>query len=66
MKDWRCLDCRKLLGKLQIDGRLHIRMAGFQYAVSLPASSVCRRCDKLNELPFKSADTVPVRSPLGV
>jgi hypothetical protein len=49
-RDWRCVRCGKLLGRLEGD-RLHIQFArGHQYVVGLPVSSVCRGCSTLNEL----------------
>lgn len=49
-RDWRCMRCGKLLGRLEGD-RLHIQFArGHQYVVGLPVSSVCRGCSTLNEL----------------
>ena len=50
-KEWRC-SCGKLLGKLE-NNRLHIRIGReHQYTTGLPASSVCQRCKKLNEVPM--------------
>jgi RNase P subunit RPR2 len=49
--DWRCKRCRKLLGVIE-DERIHIQFSrGHQYIVAAPATSVCRKCQTLNELP---------------
>ncbi len=45
--EWRCLECDKLLG-IRRGGRLHIRMAGHDYSVSLPAEASCRGCGAYN------------------
>ena len=49
-RNWRCRNCGMLLGIVD-GGRLHIRLAkGYQYAVGLPANTICRKCRTLNEL----------------
>lgn len=49
-QEWRCVGCDKLLGVIR-GGRLHIRFArGHQYVVGLPASTVCGKCNALNEV----------------
>ena len=45
--EWRCLECGKLLG-IRCGGRLHIRMAGHDYEVNLPAEAICRNCNAYN------------------
>lgn len=45
--EWRCLECGKLLG-IRRSGRLHIRMAGHDYSVTLPAEATCRGCGASN------------------
>lgn len=53
--EWRCRCCNKLLGLLEGD-RLHIRFArGHEYIVGVPATSVCRSCRTLNEIPTPKA-----------
>lgn len=48
--EWRCQQCGKLLGKVE-GTRLHLKFGrGYDYLVSLPATSVCRKCHSLNEL----------------
>ena len=50
-REWRCMRCKRLLGLFK-GKRLHIRFArGHQYLVSFPATSVCRGCRTLNEVP---------------
>ena len=52
-EQWRCTRCGKLLGLFQ-GGRLHIRFAhGHEYLVGFPATSVCRGCRTLNEVPAR-------------
>ena len=47
--DWRCTQCRKLLGVIQ-DGGLHLRFSqGHEYFVTLPATAICRGCGTLNQ-----------------
>jgi hypothetical protein len=49
MNEWRCTECKKLLGKIEA-GRLHIEFArGHKYIVDLPAVALCRGCNCLNE-----------------
>lgn len=49
--EWRCTRCGKLLGMLEGE-RIHIRFArGHEYLVGFPATSVCRSCRTLNEVP---------------
>lgn len=49
-QEWRCVRCRKLLGVVENE-RLYIRFSrGHEYIVGLPANSVCRNCNALNEL----------------
>jgi phage FluMu protein Com len=51
--EWRCTHCGRLLGVLG-GNRLHIRFArGHEYIVGFPATSVCRGCRSLNELPVQ-------------
>lgn len=45
--DWRCLECGKLLG-VRRGGKLHVRVHGHDYLVSLPAQAVCRGCGAVN------------------
>lgn len=45
--EWRCLECGKLLG-IRRGGRLHIRIAGHDYEVNLPAEANCRGCGATN------------------
>jgi hypothetical protein len=46
--DWRCTQCRKLLGVIE-GGGLHLRFSqGHEYFVSLPATANCRGCRTLN------------------
>lgn len=45
--EWRCLECGKLLG-IRRGGRLHIRIAGHDYSVNLPAEACCRNCGTTN------------------
>lgn len=48
--DWRCTQCRKLLGRCH-DGRVLIQFArGHRYAGSVPMTAVCRCCGTLNEV----------------
>lgn len=63
-RDWCCTKCKKLLGVLR-NGRLHIQFArGHAYLVGFPATSVCRACHTLNELPsVRDAEHLPVRTP---
>jgi len=50
-REWRCTRCGKLLGLVEGE-RLHIRFArGHEYLVGFPATSVCRNCRTLNEVP---------------
>ena len=52
-KQWRCTRCGKLLGLFE-GKRLHIRFArGHEYLVGFPATSVCRGCRTLNEVPAR-------------
>lgn len=52
-EQWRCTQCGKLLGVIE-GARLQIRFArGHQYVVGLPATSVCRGCRTLNEVPAR-------------
>jgi hypothetical protein len=55
--DWRCKRCRKLLGVIEGE-RIHIQFSrGHQYIVGAPATSVCRNCQTLNELPaYRATD----------
>ena len=47
--DWRCHNCRKLLGRLK-NGVMHLRFErGHEYIVSLPAVATCRGCNSLNK-----------------
>lgn len=47
---WRCSQCKKLLGIIR-DGRLHLKFArGPDYLVGFPATGACRNCKTLNEL----------------
>jgi len=49
-QEWRCSNCKKLLGMIRGE-RLHIKFArGHEYLVGFPATSVCRTCRTLNEL----------------
>ena len=58
-QEWRCKRCDKLLGII-CDGRLHLRFArGHEYLVGFPATSVCRGCQTLNEIPAPSNVTAP-------
>ena len=45
--EWRCLECGKLLG-IRRGARLHIRMAGHDYGVTLPVEANCRGCGAYN------------------
>jgi hypothetical protein len=45
--EWRCLDCRKLLG-VRHGLRLHIRLQRHNYLVSLPVEVVCHGCGAKN------------------
>ena len=55
--EWRCHHCAKLLGHLR-DGRLHLRpVRGHSYLVGLPATTVCRGCQTLNELASATSAT---------
>lgn len=45
--DWRCLECGKLLG-VRRGGKLHVRVHGHDYLVTLPAEAVCRGCGTVN------------------
>ena len=50
VREWRCTRCQKLLGVFR-HKRIHLRFAGgHQYVVSCPVTTVCRRCDTLNEV----------------
>ena len=50
-QEWRCQDCKKLLGTVE-GKRLRIRYARrHEYLVGLPADGTCSRCGALNELP---------------
>ena len=52
---WRCSQCKKLLGIVR-DGRLHLKFArGPEYMVGFPATGACRNCKTLNELRAPSA-----------
>jgi rubredoxin len=45
---WRCTQCRMLLGVIK-DGGLHLRFSrGHEYFASLPAKAICRGCGTLN------------------
>lgn len=58
--EWCCTKCSKLLGILH-HRRIVLRFAGgHQYIVAPPASTICKRCGALNEIP---ADFVSRRSP---
>lgn len=47
--DWRCTECRKLLG-VGRDGRMHLRFArGHEYLVGFPVTATCRSCSTLNQ-----------------
>ena len=61
--EWRCKQCGKLLGEVE-GTRLHLKFAkGYDYLVSLPATSVCRKCHSLNELTtHKEAKEEVIRS----
>ena len=49
-KQWRCMQCGKLLGMLRSE-RLHLRFSrGHEYLVGFPVTGVCRNCGTLNEL----------------
>ena len=49
-QEWRCSECRTLLGILE-GSRLHIRVARrYTYFVSLPVTCSCYRCGNINEL----------------
>ena len=45
--EWRCLECGKLLG-VRHGARLHVRLHGYCYLVSLPVEAACRGCGALN------------------
>lgn len=45
--DWRCLECNKLLG-VRRGGKLHVRMHGHEYLVTLPVEATCRGCGTFN------------------
>ncbi|WP_054006376.1 hypothetical protein [Cypionkella psychrotolerans] len=45
--DWRCLECGKLLG-VRRGAKLHVRVQGHDYTVSLPAEAICRGCGTHN------------------
>lgn len=48
-KQWRCTECGRLLG-VRENQRLRIRFSRvYDYLVGLPATSVCPRCQSLNE-----------------
>jgi hypothetical protein len=54
-QEWRCTQCRKLLG-VRRDGRMHLRFArGHEYFVGFPVVATCRGCGTLNQA------TVPSR-----
>lgn len=60
MTEWRCTRCNRLLGIFQ-DGRLHIQFArGHKYLVGVPATSVCRSCQTLNETHTENERTVRI------
>ena len=46
--EWRCLECGKLLG-IRRGAKLHVRMHGHDYQVSLPAEAICRCCGSHNQ-----------------
>jgi hypothetical protein len=49
--EWRCTVCDKLLGEVHRK-RVHLRFSGgHQYLVSRPATTICRLCNTLNEVP---------------
>ena len=45
--DWRCLECHKLLG-VRRGAKLHVRLQGHDYFVSLPVEATCRGCGTFN------------------
>lgn len=48
--EWRCTGCHKLLGVFRHQ-RIHLRFGGrHQYVVACPVTTVCPRCDTLNEV----------------
>ena len=46
--EWRCLECHKLLG-VRHGCKLHVRMHGHDYQVSLPVEAICRNCNAFNQ-----------------
>ncbi len=50
VREWRCIRCQKLLGIIH-HKRIHIRFGGkYQYIVARPVTTICRRCETLNEV----------------
>ena len=47
-RDWRCRNCRTLLG-VERSGRLHLKYKNAQFVVEGTVTAVCRRCAELNE-----------------
>ncbi len=45
--EWRCLECGKLLG-MRRGAKLHVRLQGHDYMVSLPVEAFCRGCGTRN------------------
>lgn len=45
--EWRCRKCRKLLG-VHRGTKLHLRLQGHDYNVSLPTEATCRACGTHN------------------
>lgn len=46
--EWRCLECHKLLG-VRYGCKLHVRMHGHDYQMSLPVEAICRNCSAYNQ-----------------
>lgn len=47
--EWHCRACGRLLG-IRRGARLHVRLHGHDYTVSLPAEAICRGCGKFNRI----------------
>lgn len=45
--EWRCLDCKKLLG-VRRGAKLHVRVQGHDYFATLPVEATCRGCGTFN------------------
>ena len=47
--EWRCRACARLLG-IRRGAKLHVRLHGHDYTVSLPAEAICRGCGTFNRI----------------